>query len=96
MTNKQSEVANQETAAAQRKRLAGEFRKAKEKASQGDCSCDIRLIRNDDGQPIAIDVTCDTPEARSEMAAAINEIEITVKARAREEQPGEMPGVPRP
>jgi len=58
--------------------------------------CKISLVRNDGGQPIGIEVICDTPEARSEMTAAINEFEILVKARAKEELlPGEMPGVPR-
>jgi len=96
MTNKQSEGANQETAAARRKRLVGELRKAKEKASQDDCPCKMRLVRDDDGQVTGIEAICDTPEDRSEMVVAAGEFEIVFKARVREELlPGEMPRVPR-
>jgi len=48
-------------------------------------SCEIRMVKNDDGGVIGVEVVCETPEARAAMATAINDHELVVKARAREE-----------
>jgi len=47
-------------------------------------SCEIRLVKDDDGEVCGVEVVCETPEARSAMATAINDNELVVKARARE------------
>jgi len=47
-------------------------------------ACEIRMLRNDDGQVTGVEVVCETPEARAAMATAINDHELVVKARARE------------
>jgi len=47
-------------------------------------ACEIRLLKDDDGQVTGVEVVCETPEARSAMATAINDHELVVKARARE------------
>jgi len=48
-------------------------------------SCEIRLIKDEDGAVTGVEVECETPEARSAMATAINKHELVVKAKAREE-----------
>jgi len=58
-------------------------------------SCKIDLIRNDEGRVTGVEVVCDTPEARSEMALAMSD--FVIKVRVTEELlPGETPGVSRP
>lgn len=47
-------------------------------------TCEIRLLKDDDGQVTGVEVVCETPEARSAMATAINDNELVVKARAKE------------
>jgi len=47
-------------------------------------ACEIRLLKDDDGQVTGVEVVCETPEARAAMATAINDHELVVKARARE------------
>jgi len=47
-------------------------------------TCEIRLLKDDDGEVTGIEVICETPEARSAMATAINDNELVVKARAKE------------
>jgi len=48
-------------------------------------SCEIRVIRDDAGAVTGVEVVCDTAEARTAMAAAINVHELVVKARAKEQ-----------
>jgi len=54
-------------------------------------ACEIHLIRNDDGQVTGVEVDCvvedplEVSGVRAEMAAAINNHELVVKARAREQ-----------
>jgi len=48
-------------------------------------SCEIRVIRDEAGGVTGVEVVCDTAEARAAMAAAINDHELVVKARAREQ-----------
>ena len=60
-----------------------------------ECLCKIGYVRNDEGRVIGVDVVCDTPEARSEMALAMSG--FMVRVRVKEELlPGETPGVSRP
>jgi len=47
-------------------------------------ACEIRLLKDDDGQVTGVEVVCETPEARTAMATAINDNEVVVKARAKE------------
>jgi len=56
-----------------------------QEAQNQEDTCEIRLIKGDDGQVTGVEVVCETPEIRAAMTTAITDNEIVVKARAREE-----------
>lgn len=56
-----------------------------EEPEQDSGACEIRLIKNDGGQVTEVEVVCKTPETRAEMATAIHDVGIFVKAQVKED-----------